>query len=245
MKKIGKKDLETLNPEYKVVTKIEPESVVAEAYRRIKVSLDFSSLDKKLKVIQIVSSIKGEGKSITLLNIAATYAENNKKVIVVDLDLRKPKCHRAFKVENKDGLNDVLLGSLKLKDAIKHSDELGFDLLNSGKIASTSIASVIESQSLKQVIEQLKDMYDIVLIDCPPILAVSDSIIISSFCDAAIFVLSQLKTEKRVAKEAVKILRNNNVNLVGTVFTEIKTKKGSKDSYYNYNYYYGYSKEDK
>ena len=234
MKKIGKKDVGLLNPDYRIITKIEPDSISAEAYRRIKVSLDFSSIDKKIKVVQICSSIKGEGKTITLLNLAATYAENGKKVIVVDLDLRKPKCHRAFQIENKDGLNDVLLGSVKLEDAIKHSDELGFDLLNSGKRTS-SVSSIIESQHLKDIILELKEKYDMVLVDCPPVLAVSDPVVISSFCDGVLFVVSQLRTERKMAKEAIKVLKNGNANILGVVFTEIQTKEGP---YYNYNYYY-------
>lgn len=245
MKKINKKDFGLLNPDYKIITQLEPNSPISEAYRRIKVSLDFSSIDETIKVIQICSSVKGEGKTTTVLNIAATYAENKKKVIVVDLDLRKPRCHRAFQIENKNGVTDVLLGEVELKDAIKHDEKIGFDLLNSGRKAS-NISYVIESKQLKEIIKELKNTYDVVLVDCPPVLAVSDPIIISSFCDVTIFVVSQIKSERRIAKEAVKTLKANNVNLIGCVFTEINAKhKVSKNSNYYYNYYYGNTPNDK
>ena len=236
-----KRNPSLLNPEYKIITNLEPSSSASEAYRRIKVALDFAAIDNDNRVIQICSSISSEGKTTTLLNIAAAYAESKKKVVVVDLDLRKPRCHRAFKVENKDGLNDVLLGNVELSSAIKHSETLGFDLLNSGKKTS-NISYVIASNQLKSVIEELKKIYDIVLIDCPPVLAFSDAVVISSFCDAALFIVSQLRTDRKTAKEGIKILKENNVNIIGCVFTEISNKKSMAGHYY-YNSYYGYSQE--
>ncbi len=244
-KKISKKDLDLLNPNYKIISQVEPNSSSAEAYRRIKVALDFSSIDEAIKVIQVCSSVKGEGKTTTLLNIASVYAESKKKVIVVDLDLRKPRCHRAFQIENKKGLNDVLLGEIELKDAIKHNDTLNFDLLNTGKKA-TNISYVLESKQLKELIHELKEMYDIVLVDCPPVLAVSDPIVISSFCDATLFIVSQLRTERKIAKEAVRVLKENNVNIIGCVFTEVNNKiKYGGANYYNNYYYYSTSQENK
>lgn len=243
-KRISKKDMNLLNPNYKIISQLEPNSSSAEAYRRIKVALDFSSIDESIKVIQVCSSVKGEGKTTTLLNIAAIYAESKKKVIVVDLDLRKPRCHRAFQIENKNGINDVLLGDIELEQAIKHSDVLNFDLLNTGKKAS-NISYVLESKQLKDIINQLKNMYDIILVDCPPVLAVADPIVISSFCDATLFIVSQLKTERKFAKEAVRVLKENNVNLIGSVFTEVNNKiKYGGANYYN-NYYYYSSQENK
>ena len=225
----------TDNPHYRIITVEEPLSLAAESYRRIKTSLEFANVDKQPQVVQVVSSMQGEGKSVTVLNLAATYAEDSKKVIVVDLDFRRPKLHRSFNVENKNGITDVLAGHIKLEDAIKHGDN-GIDCLNRGEKAPYPTA-VLGSEQMAKLFDELRKLYEYIIVDCPPILAVSDATIISRLCDGCLFVISQSKTEKNAAKESIKILRDNNVNVLGCVFCGI-TSKGS--NYYNskYKYYY-------
>ena len=223
------------NPHYRIITVEEPLSLAAESYRRIKTSLEFANVDKQPQVVQVVSSMQGEGKSVTVLNLAATYAEDSKKVIVVDLDFRRPKLHRSFNVENKNGITDVLAGHIKLEEAIKHGDN-GIDCLNRGEKAPYPTA-VLGSEQMAKLFDELRKLYEYIIVDCPPILAVSDATIISRLCDGCLFVISQSKTEKNAAKESIKILRDNNVNVLGCVFCGI-TSKGS--NYYNskYKYYY-------
>ena len=225
----------TDNPHYRIITVEEPLSLAAESYRRIKTSLEFANVDKQPQVVQVVSSMQGEGKSVTVLNLAATYAEDSKKVIVVDLDFRRPKLHRSFNVENKNGITDVLAGHIKLEEAIKHGDN-GIDCLNRGEKAPYPTA-VLGSEQMAKLFDELRKLYEYIIVDCPPILAVSDATIISRLCDGCLFVISQSKTEKNAAKESIKILRDNNVNVLGCVFCGI-TSKGS--NYYNskYKYYY-------
>lgn len=213
-----------------------PLSQNAEAYRRIKVGIEYSEVDKKIQVIQVSSSLQGEGKTTTALNLAVTYAENKAKVIIVDLDFRRPKLHRTFKLMNQDGLTDVLAGNLELEKAIKHSDAFPFDILNRGT-KSPFPSALLSSKELAEIMAKLRNMYDYIIVDCPPVLAVSDAIIISKLTDGCIFVVSQPHTEKSVAKEAMGQLRNNGVNVLGCVLTGITRK--NKDYYgYKYNYYY-------
>ena len=225
----------TDNPQYRIITVEEPLSLAAESYRRIKTSLEFANVDKQPQVVQVCSSMQGEGKSVTVLNLAATYAEDGKKVIVVDLDFRRPKLHRSFKYENKDGITDVLAGRIELQQAIIHGDN-GIDCLNRGEKVPYPTA-VLGSENMAKIFEELRKEYEYIIVDCPPILAVSDATIISRLCDGCLFVISQSKTEKNAARESVKILRDNNVNILGCVFCGI-TSKGS--TYYNskYKYYY-------
>lgn len=234
----------TDNPHYRIITVEQPSSIAAESYRRIKTSLEFANVDTRPQVIQICSSMQGEGKSVTALNVAATYAEDGKKVLVVDLDFRRPKLHRAFRVENKDGITDVLAGHIKLEDAIKHGEH-GIDCLNRGSKAPYPTA-ILGSDNMADLFKTLRKQYEYIIVDCPPILAVSDAAIISKLCDGCLFVVSQSKTEKAAAKESVKTLRDNGVNILGCVFANISAKRG--DYYYSnkYKYYYQnyYGKEN-
>lgn len=230
----------TDNPHYRIITVEEPLSIAAESYRRIKTSLEFANVDKRLQVIQVCSSMQGEGKSVTALNIAATYAEDGKKVLVVDLDFRRPKLHRAFRRENKDGVTDVLAEHIKLEDAIIHGEN-GIDCLNRGSKAPFPTA-LLGSENMAKLFEELRKQYEYIIVDCPPILAVSDAAIISKLCDGCLFVVSQAKTEKAAARESVKILRDNGVNILGVVFANISAKRGNyyysnKYKYYYQNYY--------
>lgn len=232
------------NPNYRIITAEQPLSIAAESYRRIKTALEFSNVDKRPQVLQICSSMQGEGKSITVLNIAATYAEDSKKVLVVDLDFRRPKLHRSFRRENKDGITDVLAGHVKLETAIIHGEN-GIDCLNRGSKAPYPTA-LLGSDNMAMLFIELRKMYEYIIVDCPPILAVSDAAIISKLCDGCLFIISQTKTEKAAAKESVKTLRDNGVNILGCIFTNISAKRG--DYYYSnkYKYYYQnyYGKEN-
>lgn len=226
----------TENPHYRIITVEQPLSIAAESYRRIKTALEFANVDKHPQVIQICSSMQGEGKSITVLNIAATYAEDDKKVLVVDLDFRRPKLHRSFRLENKDGITDVLAGHISLDEAIKHGEN-GIDCLNRGSKAPYPTA-LLGSENMANLFQELRKRYEYIIVDCPPILAVSDAAIVAKLTDGCLFVISQSKTEKAAAKESVKTLRDNNVNILGCIFVGISAKGGNYYYSNRYKYYY-------
>lgn len=217
------------NPDYKIITIEKPLSPASEAFRRVKVGLDFAKEGASSLVVQVCSAVRGEGKTTACLNIAATYTEEGKRAIIIDLDLRAPRVHRAFGIENKKGVVDYLAGKIDKKTAIKHGAN-GIDFINRGMSVSYP-TSVLSSAQLEALVNELKDEYDVVLIDCPPALMVSDACIVSKLCDGAVFVISSRMSDKVAVKEAVSILKQNQVKVFGCILTEVASMHGG-------NYYY-------
>lgn len=234
---------------YRVISVEEPFSVAAEAYRRLKISIDLQLVDNEKKVIQVCSAMQGEGKTLTGLNLAAVYKEGGKRVIMVDLDFRRPKLHYALHISNRNGVVGVLSGTAKLEDSIIHS-EFGFDGLNAGRDCAYPTA-LIASEKMKLLFDRLKEDYDVIIVDGPPILAVPDANEIAKLTDGCLFVVSQSKSDKNLSKDAVEILRANKVNLLGCAFVGIEEKLSGKYyytrkyKYYNSNYVEGASSSKK
>ena len=220
-------------------TKEKPMTFITEAYHKFLANLEYVNVDKKYKVLQITSSVSSEGKSTFISNVSYLLGQKKKKVILVDLDLRRPKVHRVADVENKNGITDVLAGRVTLEEAIITKKEYGFDFLTSGESTNT-IINLLESNKIKEVISELKKKYDYVLLDSPPVLNVSDALYISKLSDALIFAISLNSTKRGVVREAKKLLDQNNINVIGIVLTQVDIKKST----YGYGYGYGYSYYD-
>ena len=219
-------------------SKEKPISFITEAYQKFLANIEYVNVDKEYKVIHITSTLQREGKSTFLSNVAYLLSQKKYKVIVVDLDLRKPKVHEVFDVENIKGVTDILTGRVELNEAIKINKDLGFDVITSGERTS-AVVNLIESNKMKELIEKLKNKYDYVLIDSPPVINVSDALYISKLADAVLFIIAQNQTKRKLVKEAVSMLRQNNVNIIGSVITQVDLKKNNYG--YGYGYGYGYS----
>lgn len=231
---------------YEIKAITDPRSLYAESFRRLQVNLQYASVDKPYRVIQVISSKPGEGKTTTSLNLAAIYAEKKKKVIVVDLDLRNPKIHRAFKLHANQlpGVTEFILGKAKL-DEIIYKNETGIDVITRGEKISFP-ETLLDSRNLEELINSLREKYDYVILDCPPVLVATDPILISKYADCQVFVISYMKTKKIEAVEAVKIMRNAKANIAGTIITGVKKTTSYKEKYYygyySYDEYGGYSR---
>lgn len=226
---------------YEILTITQPRSAYGEAFRRLQVNLQYASVDKPYKVIQVISSKPGEGKTTTALNLAAVYAEKKKKVVVVDLDLRNPKIHRAFKLHVKDrpGVTQYILGTAKFEDIIYHGDN-GIDAITRGEKISFPETS-LESKALAELIEKLREIYDYVILDCPPSLIVTDSIIISRIADCQVLVAKYKQTKKAELAETVRMFRRAKGNIVGMILNGAKKQTGSYHGrYYGYYSYSSY-----
>ena len=235
MKKNLLKKISSHTDSYKIIVNEEPLSIASECYRKIKVTLDFTNVDKKIQVIQFTSGLQGEGKSTTTVNTAYTYLEDGLKVLVVDLDLRRPKIHRYFQVKNENGLSDYLAGNIKLEECIKHSDK-GLDFINSGSKVPSPL-SILNSNNIEELFSDLRSKYDIIIVDSTPCLMVSDAVVSSRLCDGVLFVVNEQSSEKTACKNAIKLLKNNGVNVLGAVFNGT-TKKRNAGNEYKYMYKY-------
>lgn len=208
-------------------------SQLSEAYQHIQVNLDFASIDKKNKVIAVTSSAPGEGKSSTLVNLAYIYSKRDSKVLIVDLDLRRPSTHHFFKLVNELGVSDFCSGKAELKDIIRNSGFENLDIITAG--SHTPFPSkVVESKSLENLIDSVKDKYDYIFIDTPPVLAAADSVVASRFVDIYVLVAYYGVTKKTDFEETVSRLNNVNAQIAGVVFTNVKNNE--KGYYYGYNY---------
>ena len=222
-------------PIEKLLISIEsPRSPISEQYRTLRTNIQYASVDKELKTIMITSPNPGEGKSTTIANLAIVFAQQGKKVLLVDTDLRKPTIHYTFHLLNTVGLTNVLMKQSVLGEAIQQTPITDLFILTCGTIPPYP-AELIGSSMMSQLIERLKVDFDIVLFDTPPLLAVTDAQILANKCDASILVVKSGSTEKDGAIRAKEILLNSSSRLLGAVLNN----KKMKDSQYQNIYYYG------
>ncbi|MGD9761997.1 MAG: CpsD/CapB family tyrosine-protein kinase [Candidatus Izemoplasmatales bacterium] len=223
--------------EYKNVVIETPNSPQAEAYRKLELNLRMSSIDKPYQVMQITSATPEDGKTTTAINLASVYAERGKKVLILDFDLRRPKIHRAFHKINDLGLFDYIVNETQIEDLIV-KDDSKVDLLLTGN-ALSSPHVILQSKKISDLIQRMREIYDYIIVDSPPVLTVTDALIISNLVDCVIYIVSYKKTKKDQAKLALKQLKENNANVIGAVLSNIDVKQNR--DYYNY---YSYKRED-
>ena len=209
----------------------EPKSIAAEAYRTLRTNIQYSSFDKEIRSIVVTSSEPGEGKSTVTGNLALSFAQDEKSVILIDCDLRRPTVHKNFKLSNEAGLSEVIVGKAKLEDAIQPYNE-NLHVITSGKIPPNP-AEMLSSNVMTNLIKALKEKYDMVILDSAPIQAVTDAQILSTKVDGTVFVVRAERTKTDSVKESKSLLDQVGANIVGTVLHASTATKGK------YYYYYG------
>nr|WP_269144142.1 CpsD/CapB family tyrosine-protein kinase [Clostridium guangxiense] len=217
----------------------EPKSPVSEAYRTLRTNIQFSSFDKEIKSILVTSSGPEEGKSTTIGNLAFAMTQAGKKVVLVDCDLRKPSVHKKFSISNMTGLSNYLVGEIDFEGVLtKYSDNL--HIIPSGTIPPNP-AEMISSNKMKSFIQRCKEEYDCILLDAPPVIAVTDAQLLSTEVDGVLLVVASQQADKDAVKKAKELLQNVKANIIGVVLTKTKSKSGYGKGY---GYYYYYSEED-
>lgn len=216
----------------KLVTQKNPKSIVSEQFRTIRTNINFSMPDKELKTLLFTSAAPGEGKSTASANTAVVFAQEGKKVLLIDGDLRKPTTHYTFSRMNATGLSNLLTRQWELDDIIQQTDIEGLDLITSGPIPPNP-AELLGSKTMETLLEKLKEKYDLLIFDAPPVLSVTDAQILSNKCDGTILVLNAGTTEKDSILKAKESLESSQANLLGTILNNFVLQK---DHYY-YQYY--------
>lgn len=230
---------ENFDEEHEIIVASYPNSLPSEAFLSAKMKLQYAKLlDKPIKTILITSPTPSDGKTFICGNLAATYSLTNQKVLVMDLDLRKPRLHKIFKVEKGEGVVDYLFHTADLNDIIKPTFVSNLELITAGTI-SPNPAEIISSKELKSLIEELKELYDVILLDSPPTIAVSDAGIISSFVDATVLVASVNQTRLDLLQEAINTLKSVSNSIVGIILNKFNMTNGYGYYYRYYYYYYG------
>jgi len=212
----------------------DPKSIASEAYRVLRTNLQFSSFDKQIKTIVVTSSTPGEGKTTTIANLAITIAQSGAKVLLVDTDLRKPRIHNLFGLNNSKGITTLLAQHGELKDYIERVSVNNLDILKSGPIPPNP-SELLGSNAMKNFIQKAKEDYDIILLDSAPVGAVTDAAVLSAILDGVIFVINSGKVDSEVVKRAKESLENVKANILGVVLNNIT--KQNQGGYYHYQYY--------
>ncbi|QHE53741.1 CpsD/CapB family tyrosine-protein kinase [Pontibacillus sp. HMF3514] len=221
-----------LNKARTLITNSNPKSPISEQYRTIRTNLQFASVDKELRTMLITSPGPSEGKSMTASNVATVFAQQGKKVLLIDADLRKPTVHYTFRADNTKGLSTYLVGRGGLSDSISESHIEHLDVMPSGPIPPNP-AEILGSQAMNTLIREAQQHYDLVIFDTPPVLAVTDSQILANACDGVLLVVRSKQTENEAAEKAKELLEKAQAKLLGVVLNGKDIKKS------NYYYYYG------
>lgn len=217
-----------------LITYIDKISPISEQYRTIRTNIQYASIDKQLQTFVVTSSGAGEGKSTTAANLAIVFADTGKRTLLVDADLRKPSIAESFILDAHKGLSNLIADiDTGVENYIQHSDIPNLSILSSG-IIPPNPSELLASQRMNLVIEKLKNHYEIIIFDMPPVSVVTDAQIMSSKVDGTILVVREGQTEKEGIAHAKNLLDRAQANILGVVYNA--TTRADKVGYY---YAYG------
>ena len=222
------------------------EFTATEQYKLIRANLDFTlPVDEKCPVIGVTSSMRGEGKSTTAVNLSYVFAEKGSKVLLIDADLRIPSIAKKLDIESTPGLADLLRGKSTHIAGLKQHLLDNWYVLPSGDIPPNP-SELLGSNRMKNILDQLREMFDYIIIDLPPVNIVSDAVSISSLISGMIVVIREEYTEKKELERCFRQLNLSNVKILGCVMNEAKTGNSSYNKYKRYKYYkyYRYYQSD-
>lgn len=223
-----------------LLTHLEQKSNLSEAYRSLRTSILLSSVEP-IKSIVITSPLEGEGKTTTAVNLAISLAQLDRMVLLVDADLRKPKLHAVFGLDNATGLSNFLTRQV-IKEIIRESGIPNLGVITSGAIPPNS-SELLSSKRMREFIDLVKEKFDVVIFDAAPLITVTDASILSTLVDGTVVVVRSGKTTFDVAKRGVKLLKDINSRILGSVLNGLDTTREGYEYLYPY-YSYGIERRD-
>lgn len=228
----------------RMISHFAPKSPIAEAYRTLRTNLQYSKSDKELKSFLVTSPGPREGKSTTIVNLAITIAQTGKKTLLIDSDLRRPVIHSIFGTDKGQGLSNCIIGKSELMDVVQATEINNLHILPCGTLPPNP-SELLASNSMKQLLERMKENFEMVLFDSPPIIAVTDAAVLSSILDGVILVYRFRQTNRNAAKRAFELMKSVDAPLLGAILNNVQVESmyGSYYYYYHYYYYYGKDKE--
>mgnify|MGYP003601622824 FL=1 len=245
-KNLGLPVLAVIPQQSRPLTEAGQSSGQGEAYRALRTSLALLAREGKQKIFTVISGGVGEGKSTTLFNLAYVCAEQGSKVLIVDSDLRRPVQHKMVGLANRTGMVNVLTDELKIEDVVQETGVPNLWMMTSGRLRRGSLG-IMNNARLRAMLDALKDKYDYVLLDSPPILGVTDAAILASEADGVLLVVQYRKYPKIISLRAKRMIENAGGHLMGAVLNNINIMRD--DYYYYYHYttkkYYGSTKHEK
>ncbi|NIK79543.1 capsular exopolysaccharide synthesis family protein [Paenibacillus castaneae] len=222
-----------LMPKWNLITEINPKSPISEGYRMLRTNIEFSTINQKLQVIMVTSSKPSEGKSTTCANMAVAFAQANKRVLLIDADLRKPSQHLIFGKSNRFGLTTALFNKDELLKVIQHTNTENLSIIHSGPIPPNP-SELLSSDQMADLLVSVREMYDVIIIDTPPILSVTDAQIVATQSDGVVLVVNSGKVKKEVLLKSKALLEHVKARLIGVVLNKINRNNSE-----TYSYYYG------
>lgn len=225
-----------------IITK-NPKSLFAESIRSIRTNLAFASINKDIKIIINTSPEAGDGKSFVTANLAIAYAQEGKKVLLIDADLRRGRQHEIFEVMNvtSGGYSNLMLNykeGIDLSKYIVPTSDKNVDLLATGPMPPNPV-ELLGSDKNKELLEKLKRKYDLIIMDCAPIIGLSDSLILATMSDINLITVSAKKTRMENLERVKKLFDQNNLKINGVIFNKAQVQGNSYYSYYYSSEYYG------
>ena len=221
-----------------LVTQHDPKSPAAEAYKVIRTSIQFAKAGNSLKTIAITSCTPDEGKSTTAANLAIVLTQTGKRVLLMDCDMRNPTVHKNFKLSNKVGLSSCISLGTALAEAVQETEIENLDALTSGVIPPNP-SELLGSERMQHILARAQEKYDYVLLDTPPVLPVTDTLVLGSLVDGLILVLDSGEVKVEMARDVKNQLMHAGANILGVVLNKVRSEHHG----YGYGYYYYYGHE--
>lgn len=211
----------------------------AEAYKSIRANLNFAIPNKKCRKILFTSAMAGEGKTTTSVNTAITIAQTGAKTVIVDCDLRKARVHRMFSQANKEGVSNVLSGMNELKDVIRETNKKDLNFISAGTIPPNP-SELVASTAMEKLLADLEEMFEYIVIDCPPVNVVSDALPIAKLVDGVVLVIKHKVSTYPALNDTIRSLKFAGANIVGAVMNGVDVEDVYSKSKYKYKYRYRY-----